>query len=67
MIYKLQTKDKEEFYMAYHGQDLYFALHDLDQWLRSEVKHNNRNELQEVRDVLHECMDVWGVDFDHVS
>ena len=53
--------------MAFHGPDFYFTLWDLDQWLHQEVKHNDREELQEVRDKLHEFMEDWGVDFNHVE
>ena len=67
MIYKLTTNDKQEHYMAFHGPDFYFTLWDLDQWLHQEVKHNDREELQEVRDKLGELMEYWGVDFKHVE
>lgn len=41
------------------------ALWELDQWLRSEVKHGEEpGRLQEARDKLHELMREEGIEFD---
>jgi hypothetical protein len=56
-----------ELYMAYNGDNLFFALWDLDQWLRGEIKYNDKEEFQVVRDKLHEYMDEHNIDFEHVE
>ncbi len=75
MIYTLQTKDEEEFYMISHGKDFYFTLWDFAQdVLRHHLKHNPENLTDEqyeivekIRDRFYEIMSEHGVDFDHVS
>jgi len=73
MKYKLETNDKQKFYMAFHGEDSYFALWDLDQDLRSKIKYGEqyteeqKEAFQLVRDNLTDIMDGHGVDFEHVS
>ena len=53
--------------MAYHGDDLYFVLDDLKEWLIDQINHNDRNDLQEIMDKLNEFMADRGVDFSHVT
>lgn len=67
MKYQIETDDKQEFYMAYHGDDCYFALWDLDQWLRDEIKYNDKNDLQPVRDTLNKIMQDHNIDFENVT
>lgn len=40
------------------------VLWDLDQWLRSQVKHGGKTELQPVRDQIHELMAEDNLQFD---
>jgi hypothetical protein len=61
-------------YMAYHGNDLYFILWDLDNdFFRKHIKYNpdltgkEYKLLEEGRDMLYELMEKYGVDFDHVE
>ena len=73
MKFKLETNDKQDFYMAFHGSDFYFTLWDLDQSLRSKIKYNDKltdeqiKVLQDFRDELSELMYEHGVNFDNVS
>ena len=73
MKFKLETNDKQDFYMAFHGADFYFTLWDLDQSLRSKIKYNDKltaeqiKVLQDLRDELSELMYEHGVNFDNVS
>lgn len=73
MEYKIETDDRQDFYMAFHGADFYFTLWDLDQSLRSKIKHNDKltnkqiKVLQELRDELNELMYEHGVSFDAVQ
>lgn len=62
-----------DIYMAYHGNDLYFVLWDLDQdYFRKKIKYADLTDkeyelLQGGRDMLYELMEKYGVDFDHVE
>lgn len=37
-------------------------LWNFDQWLRSQIKHNNKDEWNEVRTQLHEIAEAEGID-----
>ena len=71
--YKIETSDKQEHYMAFHGSDFYFSLVDLDNYLRNTVKWSaeesglDADTLQHCRDKLTEFMQDNGVDFEHVT
>jgi hypothetical protein len=74
MRFQLSTNDREDFYMAFHGKDFYYALWELDQdVLRHKIKYDeNLTEeqlaiYQEVRDKLYEIMSEHGIDFEHIS
>lgn len=56
--------EQSDFNMANNGSAYHSILWELDQWLRTQVKHNNRNELQDARDKLTELMQDGGVDFE---
>jgi len=56
--------EQKEFVMANKAQSAYCVLWDLDQYLRSAIKYEDMNELQVVRDKLHEEMANYGVSFD---
>ena len=64
----------DDLYMAYHGEDFYFILCDLDQYLRSQIKYHSDDlseekiaALQLARDRIYELMDNYKVDFNHVE
>ena len=71
-VYKIETTDRDKYYMAFHGDDFYFTLWDLDQDLRSKIKYGENyteeqiDAFQLVRDKLNDLMDEHGVDFNHV-
>jgi len=59
-------------YMAYHGDDFYFVLTDMENWLATKVKYSNEsdevlNAYEQARDELYRIMDRWGVDLWHVE
>jgi len=63
-----------DFYMAYHGDDFYSILWNLDQYLRNQIKYHSDDlgeekevALQSVRDKIYELMENHGVDFNHVE
>lgn len=65
----------KNFWMAFHGSDLYFTLWDFDNdVLRNHIKYNPDNLsgkqldlLEKIRDELYEIMSSHGVDFNSVS
>ena len=74
----LKAVDKilvNDLYMAYHGDDLYFTLWDLDQgFFRYHLKHNPTDLteeqleiLQKGRDMLYELMEEYNIDFNKVE
>jgi hypothetical protein len=75
MIYTLQTKDKQEFYMISHAEDFYWVLWDFAQdVLRHHLKHNPENLTEEqldmvgkISDKFYEIMEERDVDFEHVE
>lgn len=46
-------------YRLTHADAVWFALHTFDNWLRTEIKHGDREELQEVRDRLHDTLEAY--------
>jgi len=60
-------EERYEYALAYHGSDFYSCLSDLDEWLRNEIKHGDKHELQPARDKLHEIMESRSVSLDMVS
>jgi len=50
-------EEREELEMSLTAYRYYNVLCDLDNWLRREIKYNDRHELQEVRDVLYTMLD----------
>ncbi len=56
-------EDEDYFNVASKGKELYFVLSDMDNWLRAQIKHHNK-DYQEVRDELHNLLDNWGVNLE---
>jgi len=73
MIYKFQTKDRDEAWAMMHAMDLYLSLWDLDQdFFRAKLKYGDLTDeqyklLDEGREQLGEIMAGYGVDFNNVS
>ena len=55
LIFNL-PEDQEEFNHATNGFNYYMALVEMDEWLRSEYKYNNNEEMYEVRNKLREII-----------
>ena len=49
-------EDRDDFNYANNGFNYYMALVEMDQWLRSEYKYNDKEELYEVREKLREII-----------
>lgn len=61
----LEFEDRNELSFALEGRDWYLSMWDLDQWLRSEIKYNEKHdELQPVRDKLYEILQDYELSFD---
>lgn len=45
-------EDKEDFDYANNGFNYYMALYEMDQWLRSECKYNDKEGMYAVREKL---------------
>ncbi len=63
-----------DLYMSFHGEDFYFVLWDLEQYLRTITKWNpdkfsskQVDMADRVRDKLYDLLDEHGVDFNHVE
>ena len=46
-------EDQERFDFANNGFNYYMALSEMDQWLRSEYKYNEKEEMYAVRQKLY--------------
>lgn len=69
MIAKLEfdlPEDQDDFKFAIHGRDFYSVLWELDLFLRSEIKYQNK-DYQTIRDKLNELMNDNNLTFDMVS
>ena len=64
--YVLATDHRVEALRALKALDLALAVWDLDQWLRSQVKHGDNYELQPARDRLWEILDAHGIDLEEI-
>ena len=60
-------EEKDDFRLAYHGIDFALSLWDLNQWLRNEIKHKDREELKEIQDKLHEFLEKYEVSLDMIT
>ena len=49
-------EERVEFELANRGNDFYHVLWEFDNWLRGEIKYNDREDLQEVRTKLYELL-----------
>jgi hypothetical protein len=48
--------DQEEFNHANNGFNYYMALVEMDEWLRSEYKYNDKEDMYEVREKLRQII-----------
>ena len=61
-----ELKDVENHARMLKATDLCTCLWDIDQWLRAQIRHGNKNEYEPVRDKLHELMNENGINLDQL-
>ena len=60
-------EDTDEFKLAKDGQMWYSAVWKLDDWLRIQIKYNDQNKLQIVRDELHQIISDLNISLEDVA
>jgi hypothetical protein len=61
MKYTFETDELEEARMIMTARDIKTAMWRFDQWLRDQIKHCDREDLQEVRTKFWEILSEEGV------
>lgn len=56
-------EENDEYYMAVNGNKFQLVLWDLDQYLRNEIKYNDKEELQPIRNKIYELMEDYQLHF----
>ncbi len=67
IILKFDRGEEEYAQVAIKSVDLYLAVDDLDQWLRSECKYRDQEYAGDVRDKLREFLNERGVSLEMLS
>jgi hypothetical protein len=57
-------EDNQEFELASKALKMFGTLWDFDVWLRTEIKYNNQEQYEPVREKLRELMNENRIDFD---
>ena len=65
MKYKFETDSKEEALRITLALDMALGIHDFDQWLRAQIKYQDR-DLQDIRDEFNRTFLDRGVDIDTI-
>ena len=60
----IKTTKRWQAKLALEAEEWIFALNGFDEWLRGEIKHRDRNELEPVRERLHELLRDRGLSLD---
>ena len=60
-------EDKQDFELANSASKMYCIIWEIDQYLRSEIKYNGKEQYEPVRDKLRELMNDNRIDFDMVE
>ena len=60
----LTTTKRWQARLALDAEKWIFALNDFDGWLRTQIKHRDRHELESVREALHEYLRDRGLSLD---
>lgn len=60
-------EDNQEFELHTKALKMYSTLWDFDIWLRSEIKYNDQEQYEPVRDKLRELMNDNRINFDMVE
>lgn len=63
---------RDDLTLALYGQRAFWILHDLDQHLRTELKHGEYDEgasktMERVREYIRDCMEAKNISFDMVE
>ena len=59
-ILEFAEEERAEAHLAFHAQDLFMVLGELDSWLRSEIKYNSDSYTEDGLRVLHTVRDkLW--------
>jgi hypothetical protein len=61
MKYTFETVDADDAKMLMQASDTKIAIWNFDQWLRDQIKHCDREDLQEVRTKFWEILSEEGV------
>ena len=65
MKYIFETEDKEEALRLTYSLELAIAIHETDEWLRSQIKYHSE-DFQEVRDKMHRILEDRGIDLEKI-
>ena len=71
--YTFETEDRREFLTALQGEDCLFVLWDLMEWVRGELKWNDKLKSQEtitlerVRQKVIELLEDRGINLDNIE
>ena len=57
-------EENQEFELHTKASKMYCTLWEFDQWLRSEIKYNGKEQYEPVREKLREFMNDNRIDFD---
>lgn len=60
-------EDQADFDLSCHGLNWALVAHNMDNELRRLIKYEGRDDLQTIRDMLHELMDDQGVNLNSVE
>ena len=71
--YTFETEDRREFLTALQGEDCLYSLWDLMEWIRGELKWNDKLKSQEtitlerVRQKVIELLEDRGINLDNIE
>ena len=60
-------EDKQDFELANSATKMYCIIWEIDQYLRSEIKYNGKEEFEPIREKLYELMNSSNFSFDMVD
>ena len=59
--------DNCDFKIASNAMEWALSINELDDWLRSQIKYGDKDELQPVRDQLHEILESYNLNLDMIE
>ena len=57
-------EDKQDFELVNSASKMYCIIWEIDQYLRSEIKYNGKEEFEPIREKLYELMNSSNFSFD---